>query len=238
MFKALVPAAWTFSTVPKWCPLRWCLSLGNKKQSHGAKSGLYGGWGSVVILCWAKNPLTANDVWLGALSWWRNHVFAIFLMRKSSVSIRWTSIFSSPICSVINRTLKLRFLARTALTWATLLRSWIWRTPCSLLVLNALPSTLEHLVPPQDLSRRHNSIPISCPQQLQHFGTRFSEFRADLDRVTLLQTSLHFLPWQDTKTTTHFANVLTATKAWTEFRKVKLYTWAPPPPASTSTFLS
>ena len=66
--------AWTFSTVPKWCHLRWVLSLGNKKKSHGATSGLCGGWGSVVVLCWAKNSLTANDVWLGALSWWRNHV--------------------------------------------------------------------------------------------------------------------------------------------------------------------
>jgi len=62
LFKALVAAAWTFSTVPKLCPLRWVLSLGNKKKSHGAKSGLYGGWGSVVILSWAKNSLTAIDV--------------------------------------------------------------------------------------------------------------------------------------------------------------------------------
>ena len=36
----------------------------------------------------------------------------------------------------------------------------------------------------------------------------------------------------------HFANVPTATKAWTQLRKVKLYTWVPSPPASTPTFLS
>ena len=29
--------------------LRWVLSFGNKKKMHGAKSGLYSGWGSVVI---------------------------------------------------------------------------------------------------------------------------------------------------------------------------------------------
>jgi len=75
---------------PKMCPLRWVLNMGNKKKSHGAKSGLYGGWGCIVILCWAKNSLTATDVWLGALSWWRNQVCAIFLMRRSSVMIRWT----------------------------------------------------------------------------------------------------------------------------------------------------
>jgi len=39
LFKSLVTAAWKFSTVPKWCPLRWVLSLGNRKKSHGAKSG-------------------------------------------------------------------------------------------------------------------------------------------------------------------------------------------------------
>jgi len=116
--------------------------------------------------------------------------------------------------------------------------SWIWRTPCALFVLSALPSILECLVPPEDLDWRQNSIPISCPQQLQRYGTRFSEFHTELDRVTLLQTPLHFRPWQDTKTTTHFANVLTATKARTELRKVKLYTWVPPPPALTPTFPS
>jgi hypothetical protein len=85
---------------------------------------------------------------------------------------------------------------------------------------------------------RQNSIPISCPQQLQCLGTRLSEFRAELDRVTLLQTPLHFRSWQDTKTTTHFANVPTATKARTELSKVKLYTWVPPPSTATATILS
>jgi len=120
VFSALVATAWTFSTVPKWCPLRWGLSLGNKKKSHGGKSGLYDGWGSVVIFCWAKNSLTANDVWLGALSWLRNHVFAIFLMCRSSVMIQWTSVFGSPTSSATNRTLKRRSLSRTAFTRATL----------------------------------------------------------------------------------------------------------------------
>ena len=109
--------------------------------------------------------------------------------------------------------------------------------PCALFVLKALPSILECLLPPEDLGWRQNSIPISC-QQLQRFGTRFSEFRAELNRVTLLQTPLHFRPWQDTKTIMHFANVPTATQARTQLRQVKLYTWVLPPPASTPTFLS
>jgi len=99
--------------------------------------------------------------------------------------------------------------------------------PCALFILNALPSILERLVPPEDLGWRQNNIPISCPQQLRRFGTRFSEFCTELDRVMLLQNPLHFLLWQDTKTTTHFTNVPSATKAQTQLRKDKLYTWVP-----------
>jgi len=43
----------------------------------------------------------------------------IFLMCRSSVMIRWTSVFGSPNSSAINRTLKLRSLSRTAFTRAT-----------------------------------------------------------------------------------------------------------------------
>jgi hypothetical protein len=102
------------------CPLLWLLSLGNKKKLHGAKSGLYGGWVSVVIVCWAKSSVTPNYAWLGTLSWWRNHVCAVFLMCRSSVMIRWTSVFGSPPSSAIKCTLKRWSLSRTAFTWATL----------------------------------------------------------------------------------------------------------------------
>jgi len=44
----------------------------------------------------------------------------IFLMCRSSVMIRWTSVFSSPTSSAINLTLKRRSLSRTAFTRATL----------------------------------------------------------------------------------------------------------------------
>ena len=44
----------------------------------------------------------------------------IFLMCRSSVMIRWTSVFGSPTSSAINLTLKRRSLSRTAFTGATL----------------------------------------------------------------------------------------------------------------------
>jgi len=50
LLKALVAVAWTFSTVSKLMPFEVGFSLENKKKSHEAKTGLYGGWGSVGIL--------------------------------------------------------------------------------------------------------------------------------------------------------------------------------------------
>jgi len=44
----------------------------------------------------------------------------IFLMCRSSVMIRWTSVFGSRTSSAINRTIKCRSLSRTAVTRATL----------------------------------------------------------------------------------------------------------------------
>jgi hypothetical protein len=52
-----------------------------------------------------------------------------------------------------------------------------------------------------------NNVPISCPQHLQRFGTKLSEFRAEFNCVTLF----HIAP--------HFANVPTATKVRTQLRK-------------------
>jgi hypothetical protein len=55
----------------------------------------------------------------------RTHPFGtsfaqVFLICRSSVTIRWTSVFGSPASSAINRTFKRRSLSRTASTRATL----------------------------------------------------------------------------------------------------------------------
>ena len=58
----------------KWKKKRWPLiffRFGNKKQSFGAKSGLYGEW-LIKSLFWVLiNAAVWADVWELALSWWR-----------------------------------------------------------------------------------------------------------------------------------------------------------------------
>ena len=49
-------------------PARNDFSFGNKKKSHGARSGEYRGWGRTVTFSFFKNALTIAEVWAGALS--------------------------------------------------------------------------------------------------------------------------------------------------------------------------
>ena len=47
---------------------RNAFNFGNKKKSHGARSGEYGGWGKTVTFSFFKNAVTIAEVWAGALS--------------------------------------------------------------------------------------------------------------------------------------------------------------------------
>ena len=49
-------------------PARNAFNFGNKKKSHGARSGEYGGWGKTVTFSFFKNAVTIAEVWAGALS--------------------------------------------------------------------------------------------------------------------------------------------------------------------------
>jgi hypothetical protein len=49
-------------------PARKNFNFGNKKKSHGARSGEYGGWGKTVTFSFFKNAETIAEVWSGALS--------------------------------------------------------------------------------------------------------------------------------------------------------------------------
>ena len=53
------------------CPFRTFLSLGNRKKSHGVRSGEYGGCCNWAVPCLAKNCCTRCEVCAGALSWCR-----------------------------------------------------------------------------------------------------------------------------------------------------------------------
>ena len=53
------------------CSFRNFLSLGNRKKSHGARSGEYGGCCNWAVPCLAKNCCTRCEACAGALSWCR-----------------------------------------------------------------------------------------------------------------------------------------------------------------------
>ena len=58
LFMNSVAFAFTASTHSNLVPFNADSIFGNKKKSHGARSGEYGGFSNTVILCFAKNLLT------------------------------------------------------------------------------------------------------------------------------------------------------------------------------------
>jgi len=87
------------------CPFRTFLSLGNRKKTHGARSGEYGGCCNWAVPCLAKNCCTRFEVRAGALSWCRiqspsPHFSGRFRWtdsRKSRTAIRYFSYCQSPV---------------------------------------------------------------------------------------------------------------------------------------------
>ena len=57
----------------KRCPQSGLLSLLNSHKSHGAKSGKYGGCGTIWVEFLVKKSQRTNAVWAVALSWCKNH---------------------------------------------------------------------------------------------------------------------------------------------------------------------
>ena len=49
-------------------PARNAFNVGNKKKSHGERSGEYVGWGKTVTFSFFKNAITIAEVWAWALS--------------------------------------------------------------------------------------------------------------------------------------------------------------------------
>jgi hypothetical protein len=55
MSGTLCDSAWIFSVVSNRRPFRFKFICGNRKKSHGAKSGEYGGWGMTATFYFARN---------------------------------------------------------------------------------------------------------------------------------------------------------------------------------------
>ena len=71
-FSSRVALLWIVSMSSNRFPLSAIFKFGNIQKSQGAMSGLYGGWRSCTILCFAENCCTRIDECAGALSWWRS----------------------------------------------------------------------------------------------------------------------------------------------------------------------
>ena len=71
-FSSRVALLWIISMSSNRFPLSAIFNFGNIQKSQGATSGLYEGWRSCTILCFAKNCCTRFDECAGALSRWRS----------------------------------------------------------------------------------------------------------------------------------------------------------------------
>ena len=62
--------SWISSMVWNLFPFKTDVSCGKSQRSQGAISGLYRGWVTWVIWCFAKKLCMRRGAWAGVLSWW------------------------------------------------------------------------------------------------------------------------------------------------------------------------
>lgn len=60
-------SVWILFILLKWLPFTFRFILGNKAESHGAKSGECGGCGMTTILFSIKNCIIQREKWMGSL---------------------------------------------------------------------------------------------------------------------------------------------------------------------------
>ena len=83
------------SMAVKGWPFKVLFIFGNRKKSHGAVFGEYGGWGIVTVLYLAKNWRISSKVWAGALSWCKSHAFHTQNIRKNFMA--WANRYANII---------------------------------------------------------------------------------------------------------------------------------------------
>ena len=66
------PVVFSWISLMVWnlFPFKGDFSFGKHQKSQIAKSGLYGGWVTWVIWCFAKHPSMRHYAWAGMLVWW------------------------------------------------------------------------------------------------------------------------------------------------------------------------
>ena len=99
-FKAFFDSACISSIVSERCPRSGLLSLGNRQKSHRAKSGEYGGCGTLYVEFLAKWSRRTSTAWDGALSWCKNHEFSAQNIFWNGVE--WSSWNANSVSEVSN----------------------------------------------------------------------------------------------------------------------------------------
>ena len=87
-FSSRVALLWIVSKLSNRFSSSAIFNFGYIQKSQGAMSGLYGGWWSCTILCFAKNCCTRLDECAGALSWERSRLIrnaVVFFSRHHSI---------------------------------------------------------------------------------------------------------------------------------------------------------
>jgi len=127
------------STVPKWRPLRWNLSYGKRKKSHGLRSDEYGSCGTIGIsFFFCKKFIHGGGSVTGS----------VVVMQHPSVRSLWPDMmnrFTDPfkdltIVLFINcLSLRHEFLMKNTLTFEKKNKlAWIWFSICSFLLSSGL----------------------------------------------------------------------------------------------------
>ena len=114
-FKAFFDSACISWIVSKRCPRSGLLSLGNSQKSHGAKSGKYGGCGTICVELLAKWSRRTSAVWDGALSWCKKHELSNKISFETELSDPLEMSIVSARSLIVNR----RFLSTNSLIWLT-----------------------------------------------------------------------------------------------------------------------
>ena len=115
-FKAFFDSAFISSILSKWCPRSGLLSLGNSQKSHGAKSGEYGGCGTICaefLAKWSRRTRVQCET-----AHYRDAKTTSCLPKKSFETVL-SDPLEMPIVSARSLIVNRGFLCTNSLIWLT-----------------------------------------------------------------------------------------------------------------------